>query len=405
VVLPGSVAAVNLNCGQSGREMNVRMRTHPSESRLVDDPRTGARVRQVTSHPSLHHHPFYYLPCMDDAMARLVFVSHRTGRPEIWCERRESGELQQLTDQPDLGEWSVHPSHDGRFVYYTAGQGAWRVATATGETERLLDFGGVAGREAGMVGAAMGTTTLSRDDRYWAVPVKIGARFRFIVFDTKTGRHETILEAPTIGHPEFHPSDNTLLRYAGSYKERIWVVNRDGSGNRHVYQRKPLGKPDQFEWIVHETWNTDRARPREIITANWPRGCLGIDIDRGAARPVCSFNAWHPSINRQGTQMCTDTNFPDIGLQLFDPRDGIGVPLPLCFPEASSEGKHWNTDHCPYDDEDYKQGKWKVYAPQHTHPHPAFSPDGRFVVFTSDRTGQSQVYEAEIHNQNQEKAS
>jgi len=48
------------------------------------------------------------------------------------------------------------------------------------------------------------------------------------------------------------------------------------------------------------------ARPvprREIITANWPRGCFAIDIDSGAIRPVCSFNAWHPSINRQGTLM------------------------------------------------------------------------------------------------------
>ena len=94
--------------------------------------------------------------------------------------------------------------------------------------------------------------------------------------------------------------------------------------------------------------------------------------------------------------MCTDTVFPDIGLQLFDPRDGIGAPRTLCFPEATNEGKHWNTDHCPYDDEDYKQGKWKVYAPQHTHPHPAFSPDGRFVVFTSDRSGHSQVFEAAL---------
>jgi oligogalacturonide lyase len=348
---------------------------------------------------------------MDDAMTRLFFVSHRTGRPEIWCERRETGELQQLTDQPDLGEWSVHPSHDGRFVYYTAGQGAWRVATETGEAECLLDFGGLAGREAGMVGAAMGTTTLSHDDRYWAVPVKLGARFHFIVIDTATGAHQTILEAATIGHPEFHPSDNTLLRYAGSYKERIWVINRDGTGNRLVYDRKPLGKPNQFEWIVHETWNPSfakategkPARPREIITANWPNGCIGIDIDTGAVRPVCSFNAWHPSINRQGTLMCADTNFPEIGLQLFDPRDGVGTPHTLCFPQATNEGKHWNTDHCPYDDEDYQQGKWKVYAPQHTHPHPAFSPDGRFIVFTSDCTGHSQVYEVEIHNQNKEK--
>jgi oligogalacturonide lyase len=368
--------------------------TRPTESIRYTDPRTGARVRQVTNHPSIHHHPFCYLPAYDDAMTRLFFVSHRTGRPEIWCEIRATGELQQLTDQPDLGEWSVHPSHDGRFVYYTAGQGAWRVATDTGEAECLLDFGGLAGREAGMVGAAMGTTTLSHDDRYWAVPVKMGAKFHFIVIDTATGSYETILEADTIGHPEFHPSDNTLLRYAGSYKERIWVVNRDGTSNRLVYDRQPLATPGQYEWIVHETWNP--ARPREIVTARWPNGCLGIDIDTGATRSVCSFNAWHPSINRQGTLMCADTVYPDIGLQLFDPRDGVGESSTLCFPEATNEGKHWNTDHCPYDDEDYKQGKWKVYAPQHTHPHPAFSPDGRFVVFTSDRTGHSQVYEVEI---------
>ncbi|MFZ4397214.1 MAG: TolB family protein [Kiritimatiellia bacterium] len=380
-----------------------------AEARQFMDPRSGVRVRQVTSHPSLHHHPFYYLPAYDDAMTRLFFVSHRTGRPEIWCEIRATGELQQLTDQPDLGEWSVHPSHDGRFVYYTAGSVACRVSCDDGTTERVADFGALAGREAGMVGAAMGTTTLSHDDRYWAVPVKIGAGFRFIVIDTSSGAQQTILEAPTIGHPEFYPSDNTLLRYAGSYKQRIWVINRDGTGNRLVYDRRPLGKPNQYEWIVHETWNPGRTRRTgspltpdtrhltpEIITANWPRGCIGIDIDTGAVRPVCAFNAWHPSINRQGTLMCTDTVFPDIGLQLFNPRDGVGEPRTLCFPEATNEGRHWNTDHCPYDDEDYQQGKWKVYAPQHTHPHPAFSPDGRFVVYTSDRTGHSQVFEVEL---------
>ncbi len=391
------------------------MKHQPSESSNYSDARTGVRVRQVTDHPSIHHHPFYYLPAYDDAMTRLYFVSHRTGRPEIWCEIRATGALQQLTDQPDLGEWSVHPSHDGRFVYYTAGQGAWRVATATGEAECLLDFGGLAGREPGMVGAAMGTTTLSHDDRFWAVPVKMGARFHFIVIDTATGAQETILEADSIGHPEFHPHDSTLLRYAGSYKQRIWVINRDGTGNRLVYDRKPLVTPGQYEWIVHETWNTARGtgilpvahqtaeatgwKPvprREIITGNWPRGCLGIDVDTGAVRPVCAFNAWHPGINRAGTLMCADTTFPDIGLQLFDPRDGVGAPRTLCFPMATNEGKHWNTDHCPYDDNDYRQGKWTVHAPQHTHPHPAFSPDGRFVVFTSDRTGHSQVYEVEI---------
>jgi oligogalacturonide lyase len=202
--------------------------------------------------------------------------------------------------------------------------------------------------------------------------------------DTQTGAHTVILEAPTIGHPEFHPADATLLRYAGPYHRRLWVIQRDGSGNRLIYQRRGT------EWIVHETW---RPGTRELITANWPHGCLGIDSDTGAVRRVCSFNAWHPSINRQGTLMCADTTFPDRGLQLFDPRDGVGAPRTLCLPGATNEGRHWRTDHCPYDDEDYRQGKWQVYAPQHTHPHPAFSPDGRRIVFTSDRTGTAQVYE------------
>ncbi len=365
----------------------------PSESRVVQDPRIGATVRQVTSHSSISHHPFYYLPAYDDAMTRLFFVSHRTGRAEVWCELRSTGELQQLTDHAGLAEWSVHPSHDGRYVYFTDIVGGWRVDLERETEECVLRFDTGAGREAGMVGAAMGTTSLSHDDRYWAVPVKVGAVTRLVVVETQTGKHDVILERDTIGHPEFHPSDNTLLRYAGPYHSRIWVIRRDGSGNRLAYERRPLHKPGQYEWIVHETW---RPLSREIISTNWPHGCIGIDIDTGAIRRVCTFNAWHPSINRQGTLMCADTTYPDIGLQLFDPGDGVGAPRTLCPSEGTNEGKHWNTDHCPYDDEDYKQGKWKVYAPQHTHPHPAFSPDGRFVVFTSDRTGVAQVYEVEV---------
>lgn len=42
---------------------------------------------------------------------------------------------------------------------------------------------------------------------------------------------------------------------------------------------------------------------------------------------------------------------------------------------------------------DFDHGPVKVFAPQHTHPHPAFSPDGLRVAFTSDRTGVVQPYE------------
>ena len=367
-----------------------RGRLLPSESQVFTDMHTGARVRQVTNHPSLHHHAFYYVPAYDNAMTRLFFISYRTGRAEVFCEIRATGELQQLTDRADLLEWSMHPSHDGRHLYYRAGTSACRVDVETLEEDVLCDLDDLPALKPGMAGSAIDTTTLSHDDHYWAVRFGAGPRPRLAVVDTLAGKHEVILEADFIMLPEFHPSDNTLLRYAGPHHSRIWVIRRNGTGNRLVYRRDEAKR----EWIVHETWNP--ARPREIITANWPHGCIGIEIDTGSVRPVCSFNAWHPAINRQGTLMCADTVYPDVGLQLFSPLDGVGLPDPLCFPEASSEGKHWDTDHCPYDDDDYKQGKWKVYAPQYTHPHPCFSPDGRFVVFTSDRTGSSQVYEVSV---------
>ncbi|MCA9427909.1 MAG: PD40 domain-containing protein [Candidatus Omnitrophica bacterium] len=356
----------------------------PSESRSFADQATGAHVRQVTDRPSIHHHPFYYIPCFDDNMEFLFFVSHRTGRPEIFAEIRSSGDLLQMSEVENLGEWSVHPSHDGKHVYFVAGTRACRLSTQSLELEVLADFGDVSMREKGMVGAAMGTTTLSRDDRFWAVPVKVGDRSLFHLIETGTGKVEVFLESETIGHPQFHPEDTTLMRYAGPYHSRIWVTRTDGSENRLVYQRDVEKK----EWIVHETWLPGTM---EILTTRWPHGMFAIDVESGAMRPVCSFNAWHPMINREGNLMVADTNFPDRGLQLFDPLDGRGEPKQLCETLATNEGAHWNTDHCPYDD-----GPVQVYAPQHTHPHPNFSPDGKRVVFASDRTGYAQVYEVEL---------
>ena len=59
---------------------------YSSESKTFADEKTGVSIRQITNHPSIHHHPFFIIPAYDDAMQRLVFVSHRTRRPEIFAE-------------------------------------------------------------------------------------------------------------------------------------------------------------------------------------------------------------------------------------------------------------------------------------------------------------------------------
>ena len=118
---------------------------------------------------------------------------------------------------------------------------------------------------------------------------------------------------------------------------------------------------------------------------------IGIDVDTGEVRRVCSFNAWHAAISRDGSRLVSDTTFPDNGLMVFDATDGVGERSRCARPRPRTRARTGDTDHCPYDD-----GPTTVYAPQHTHPHPAFSPDGRQVVFTSDRGGFAQVYVAEV---------
>lgn len=357
---------------------------YPAEGAVETDRQTGRLVRQVTSAPAIHHHPFFYIPAFDRAGEKLFFVSHRTGSPQIFFEEGPGGPLVQVTERTDLNEWSLHPSTDGRHVYYTAGNSAFRTDLVAMKEQRLHDFGDKPVRAAGFVGAAMGTTTLSADDRWWAISVKTGAGFTLYVLDTETGAADAILERETIAHPQFHPDDSTSLRYAGPHTARLWIISRDGSDHRMVYERDAARR----EWIVHETW---RPGSREILAASWPHGVVAVDVDTGRRRWASRAPAWHPMVSRDGRWIVADTNYPDVGLLLL-PTDTAGGPVEtLCYPQASSVGAHWHHDHCPYDD-----GPVEVYAPQHTHPHPSFSPDGRRVVFTSDKSGFAQVYEVEI---------
>ncbi len=362
-----------------GQVNNVAMAWSP-------DPQTGVLVRQVAAHPSLNHHPYFYIPAYDDAMRWLFFVSHRTGRPQAFAQHRPDGEVLQLTHRADLNEWSIHPSHDGRFVYYTAGTNACRVDLETRREELLADFSSAPMMAQGTVADAMGTTTLSHDDRWWAITIRQNSGSRLCVLDTATGAMEYILEAASVFHPEFHPNDASLLRYSGPHDARIWVVRRDGSDNRLVYQRNAARK----EWVVHETWIPGR---RELLAVDWPYGLFRVSIDDGLRTEVSGLNAWHPVTDRAGRRIVTDTRNPDRGICLLE-LDTVGdTHHVVCLSQASSLGEHWNANYCPYDD-----GPIQVYAPQHTHPHPSFSPDGRFVVFTTDRSGWSEVMEVDLQS-------
>lgn len=358
-------------------------KTYIPESRIFEGKKTNILIRQITNNPSIHHHPFFIVPAYDDNMNRMIFVSHRTGMPQIFAEDRATEKLIQLTERPDLNEWSVYPSHNGKFVYFTAGTGIWQLDLGSLKEQEIANFSSSRLREEGMVAAAMGTIALSYDDLWLAVRFGVDDESALAIINTESSKHEVILQRDSISHMQFCPNDNNLLYYAGPLTDRVWIINRDGSGNRRLYARNV----EKNEWITHESWI---PKTKELAFVDWNHGVRCINVDTGKERCITSFNAWHAICNRDGTLMVADTNFPDIGIQVFDPLDGVGKPSTLCYPEASSMGEHWKGAF------PYANGPIKVYAPQHTHPHPSFSPDNRYVIFTSDKTGFAQIYEATL---------
>lgn len=360
------------------------MNKYRDEPFVYFDEKTGIPIRRVTSAECINHHPFFTVPAYSEDMSKLFFVSHRTGSPQIYYENRATGEIIQITQTESLNEWSLYPSPDGEYVYYTAGRFAYRSRCTTGETERFTGLEGIF-KSGGDITVGMGTTALSPDGKKWAVRCSTEKESTVMVIDTTTKKVRPVLVTDEVSHMQFCPWDDNILFCAGKLTDRVWILNIRTGKYRRLYRRNEKAK----QWITHEIFLPGR---HELALVDWNKGILGVDVETGKTRRIVDVNAWHAAPDNSGKWMVADTNFPDIGIILFRADMEHSPYCTVCISASSNLGAHW-AGPFPYDD-----GPITVYAPQHTHPHPRFSPDGNYVVYTSDKTGTAQVYEADIRD-------
>ncbi len=65
---------------------------------------------------------------------------------------------------------------------------------------------------------------------------------------------------------------------------RLWLIGRDGLGNRRLYRQRPM------QWVTHEV---SLPVGRELAFVEWPHAVRGIDAATGSVRTLAEFNAWH----------------------------------------------------------------------------------------------------------------
>jgi len=335
-------------------------RIFPPERRLLSDEETGVGIIRVSGFPTINYHVYMHSRCFTFDSRDVVFYSlrhlARNSPRDIFAVSVEGMNLRQVTDRNGVGWMTCSPRK--RSVLYVLGKEVWQVdldsfdekLMATAPKELSLSMISVSGD---------GKTLLSFSSEPDGASIMRS--------DLVRGSTEVIYEHPArIGHLQLEPVSS---RYAifhdskpSSGHARLWCVRRDGSDPRLLYDGAE-GEISHFVWLPGKDI---------VITTMQPthRGIMALHLDGRISTISRDEHFWHAASSLDGSMLCSDTLVPDTGLHLVNPSSGNHSKL--CLSRSSNAHPQW------------------------THPHPAWSPDGKRVLFTSDRDGLPQVYVANV---------
>ena len=350
------------------------------------DPDSGAAVKQVTSGVAIHNQIYMEVPYTDAASRWFVYTKHRDtyGPVEVWRADLERDWLTPICDNAGyIRGMAVSPDQQYFFCVREQDKETFEIVRTdigTLEQTRWTYSGPPFPRSLG---------SMSPDGRTYISGTGLApTRFGIVKFDLEAGTLEVVHEGAEISnpHPQIEPGQGKVIlvqhnRGYGFDEEgqrvrvsdigaTLYVIDVDG-GN---YQELPVGKPHTHPVQGHQCWIG--ATGEILLTIVGPReealekgNLLAIRPGDAAARVVAKGHAfWHPNASKDGRFFVSDTQ-DDRRIVVGSLR--TGRTRVLC--ESGASG-----------------------GTQYAHPHPYLTPDCRWVIFNSDRTGIPQVYAARV---------
>lgn len=359
-----------------------------------------------TQGPGKNHHLYFTTHSVTADDRWLVFLSERDGHPNLYAIDRRDGAIRRLSNNAAgtlrsyvyplgglVGLSKVSPCLDPfrNRLFYIRDDRIFQVNLDDLEpTERSL-----ASLPAGWYG---GFTHISADGKTLCVPVADPRAFadektqwdqldhvpsrmaagglytRLYFIDMETGAQRIAAEVPFwVTHVQFDPAGSLRMIFnlegsgdGGPLPDRIWCLERDGSF-------RPLAPEVKGEWRSHENWASDGLSivyhgsrdGRAFVAARTWEGEL---LHESA---IDGVEFWHATGLPDGRRLAVDRR--DGMISLIDPQPGGAPPRVI--------------DLCRHD---------TTIEDQDTHAHPITALHGRSLVFSSDRSGDCQVYEVAI---------
>lgn len=356
------------------------------------DKLTGKTVQRLTPEGVLCHHPYFYNHMFAGGGRYLLHAREIAGRRNLWLLDLKDETAKQLTDEEGIEPFGAGFSADEKAFYYCIGNKVFCRKLSSGEAKVVY--------ETPPEWQGYTVPTRSSDDRYlltiellmedvlksngtwdtfegqWAKkPLS-----RIVWVDLKTGESKVIHEENCwLGHPLMRPgrTDEAFFCHEGPAKKidaRLWAIGSDGTNMRC------LRPQNGSELITHEFWLPDGSEMGFIYRQQLKAGAEVSDV--------------HQSIRRMNTDTLKETVVMDCSVychSITDPTgrylvgDGQNPKEPYIFVADMQEKTE--AILCRHDT------TWKSYGnTQDAHPHPVFSPDGSFVLFTSDKEGLPAIY-------------
>ncbi|MDR7938597.1 oligogalacturonate lyase family protein [Enterobacter soli] len=369
----------------------------PLNFRTRQDPTTGHEVIRMTPPHIICHRNYFYQKCFTRDGSKLIFGGAFEGHWNYYLLDIEKQQATQLTDGAGDNTFGGFLSDDDKSLWYVKNNRELRRVDLDSLEEFIV-------YDVDDEWVAYGTWVANSDctklvgieikKSDWQ-PLTDWSKFRAFYFtqpecrliniDLHTGERRVMLqENRWLGHPIYRPFDDTTVAFChegprDAIDARMWLINADGSNVRKVRQHSP------GESFTHEFWVPDGSAlyyvehkendPKRYLCSADPQTLENRQL---MSIPPCS----HLMSNLDGALIVGDGaphNTGDISLNdpfiwVFDVR--AGTQKAVCQHNTS----------------------WKVLDGdrQVTHPHPSFSPDNKWVLYTSDEEGMPALYLAKV---------
>ncbi len=356
---------------------------------VVEQLPSGVEIWQVTTDRVPHSNIYCEVPYCSKDGRRFVYqrrnVRSEPNRTELVTVELETWKQEVLDTALNLSGCAITP--DGYFYYQKRQDDKlliMRADVATGSKEAVYEIDGE------LTIRSLGT--VSSDHRFYAVGTKTEpgwSMFDILLVDLEKGEQRILDRDPFIlnPHPQFDPGSHRLLiqhnrggRYSADGKlERL--VGPEGAtlyllsvpdGKRTTLQ---VGKPYTTPCTGHEAWIGTTGEVLLTVAAGGryapeKGNLLGVRAG-GPARVVArGYRFNHVGVSRCGRLFSADDWQGEFKIVIGSTTSGKTVEV------------------CP--------SKTKPERSQSTHPHPYLTPDLRWVIFNSNRSGFPQIHAARV---------